>query len=76
MCFSTVVEDAGMSRFSQAQEEVTSLGKIDHYYGMFGFVASKDEGIWIERRNPESSLRIKEALRWFRNIKLYYDFCC
>ena len=74
--FSTVVKDAGMSRFSHVQGEVNSLGKLDrHYYGMFGFLASKDEGIWIESPNPESSLRIKDALRWFRsNNKLYSDF--
>ena len=44
---------------------------------MFGFLASKDEGIWIESPNPESSLRIKGALKWFRaNNKLYSDFFC
>ena len=76
--FSTVVKDAGMSRFSHVQGEVNSLGKLDrHYYGMFGFLASKDEGIWIESPNPESSLRIKGALKWFRtNNKLYSDFFC
>ena len=75
--FSTVVKDAGMSK-CHVQGEVNSLGKLDrHYYGMFVFLASKDEGIWIESPNPESSLRIKDALRWFRkNNKLYSDFFC
>ena len=70
------MKDAGMSRFSHIQGKVNSLSKLDrHYYGMFGFLANKDEGIWIESPNPESSLRIKEALRWFRNNnKLYFDF--
>ena len=58
--FSTTVKDAEMSRFSHVQGEVNSLGKLDHYYGMFGFLASKDEGIWIE--SPESFLRIKGCL--------------
>ena len=36
--FSTVVKDAGMSRFSNVQGEVNSLGKLDcHFYGMSGF---------------------------------------
>jgi hypothetical protein len=44
--FSTIAKDAGMSRFSHVQGEVNSLGKLDrHYYGMFGFLASKDEGV-------------------------------
>ena len=56
-----------MSRFSHVQGEVNFLGKLDcHCYDMFGFLASKDEGIWIESPNPESSLKIKNALRWFR----------
>ena len=48
MCglFSIVVKDTGMSRFSHVQGEINSIGKLDrHYYGMFGFVTSKDEGI-------------------------------
>ena len=62
-----------MSRFSHVQDEV---GKLDcHYYGIYGFLASKDEDIWIESSNLESSLRTKDALRWFRkNNKLYSDF--
>ena len=64
--FSTVVKDAGTSRFSHVQGEVNSLGKLDCHYYMFGFLASKDEGIWIESLNPESLLRIKCAFRWFR----------
>ena len=74
--FSTTVKDAGMSRFSHVQGEVNSLGKLDrYYYGMFGFLASKDESIWIESPNPESTLRIKDAFRWFhKNNKLYSDF--
>ena len=73
--FRTIVKGAGMSRFSHVQGEVNSLGKLDrYYYDMFGFLASKDEGIWIESPNPERSLRIKDALRWFRNNnKLYSD---
>ena len=44
--FSTVVKDARMSKFNHVQGEVNSLGKLDcHYYGMFGFLASKEEGI-------------------------------
>ena len=64
-----------MSTFNRLQGEVNFLGKHDHhYYGMVGFLAIKDEGIWIESPNSESSLRIKVALRWFRKNKLYSDF--
>ena len=49
-----------MSRISHAQGEVNSLGKLDrHYYGMFGFLASKDEGFLIESPSPESSLKLR-----------------
>ena len=74
--FSTIVKDSGMSRFSHVQGDVNSLGKLDrHYYGMFGFLATKEEGIWIESPNPESSLRIQSALKWLRrNNPLYSTF--
>ena len=73
--FSTVVKDAEMSKFSRVQREIISLGKLDRrYYGVFGFLASKDEGIWIESPNPESSLRIKDALRWLRSKNCILTF--
>ena len=49
------MKDAGISRFSHVQGEAHSLGKLDrHYYGIFGSLAGKDEGIWIESPNPEN----------------------
>ena len=44
--FSTAVRDAGFAQWKHVQGEVNAIHKLDrHYYGLFGFLACKEEGI-------------------------------
>ena len=74
--FSTTVKDAGVSQWHHIQGEINAIHKLDcHYYGMFGFLASKDNSINAYSPNPESSLRIHHALQWLhRHNHLYKSF--
>jgi len=50
------------------QGEVNAIHKLDrHYYGIFGCLACKEEGIPTSSDNPQASLRIHKALTWFKN---------
>jgi hypothetical protein len=71
--FSNTVKKASMSQYQHLQGEVNAIKKLDrHYYGLFGFMATKDSDIFSNSPDPHSSLRIKRALRWFRaNNHLY-----
>ena len=40
--FSNTVTQAGMSQYSHIQGEVNSITKLEHSYGLFGFMAIKD----------------------------------
>ena len=55
---------------------LNAIKKLDrHYYGLFGFMAVKDSDIFTNSPDPHSSLRIKNAIRWFRaNNHLYSSF--
>lgn len=61
---------------SHTQGKVSAIAKLDrHYYGLFGFLAIKDLDIWQHSPNPESSMRIKNAIRWLhKNNHLYSNF--
>ena len=74
--FSTTVKDAGVSQWHHIQGEINAIHKLDrHYYGMFGFLASKDNSINAYSPNPESSLCIHYALQWLhRHNHLYKSF--
>ena len=65
-----------MSQYRHIQGEVNAITRLDrHYYGLFGFLAIKDSDIWQHSPSPESSLRIKKAIRWFHgNNHLYSKF--
>ena len=53
--------------------EVNAIHKLDrHYYGIFGFLACKEEGIATSSDNPKASLRIHKALKWFKNHNHLY----
>ena len=50
------VKDAGVSQWHHIQGEINAIHKLDrHYYGMFGFLASKNNSINAYSPNPESS---------------------
>ena len=74
--FSDTVKKASMSQYQHLQGEVNAIKKLDrHYYGLFGFMAVKDSDIFTNSPDPHSSLRIKNAIRWFRaNNQLYSSF--
>ena len=74
--FSDTVKKASMSQYRHLQGEVNVIKKLDrHYYGLFGFMAIKDTDIFTKSPDPYSSLRIKNALRWFKaNNHLYESF--
>ena len=74
--FSTTVRDAGFSVWHHVQGEVNTTHKLDkHFYGMFGFLAVKDEDINVFCDNPESATNIKRALTWLKlNNHLYKSF--
>ncbi len=74
--FSTTVKDAGFSQWKHVQGEVNAIHKLDrHYYGLFGFLACKEESIASSSSHPRSSLSIHRALRWFKsNNHLYSSF--
>ena len=75
MCglFTTTVKDAGVSQWHHIQGEVNAIHKLDrHYYGMFGFLASKDNSINGYSPNPESSLHIHHVLQWLHQHNHLY----
>ena len=74
--FSKTVKDAGVSQYKHIQGEVNSVRKLDkHFYGLFGFLACKSEGIYEHSPNPQSSLRIHHAINWLHlNNHLYKRF--
>lgn len=74
--FSSTVREAGMSQYDHVQGEINALAKLDrHYYGLFGFFALKDNDIWTHSPNPQSALRIRNAIKWFHaNNHLYSNF--
>ena len=66
--FSTTVKDAGVSQWHHIQGEINAIHKLDrYYYGMFGFLASKDNSINAYSPNPKSSLCIHQALQWLHD---------
>ena len=72
--FSSTVREAGMSQYRHLQGEVNAIKKLDrHYYGLFGFLAVKDSDIWQYSPDPESSLRIKRAIRWMHAYNHLYS---
>ena len=70
------MKDAGVFQWHHIQGEVNAIHKLDrHYYGMFGFLASKDNSINGYSPNPESSLRIHHVLQWLhQHNHLYKSF--
>ena len=59
--FSKTVKDAGVSQSDDKhiQGEVNSGRKLDkHFYGLFGFLACKNESIYQHNPNPQSFLRM------------------
>ena len=74
--FCTTVKDASFSQWRRVQGEVNTTHKLDrHYYGIFGFLAVKDDDINVFSDNPDSSSRIKSALKWLKfNNHLYRSF--
>ena len=74
--FSDTVKKATMSQYHHIQGEINAIKKLDrHFYGLFGFMAVKDSDIFSQSPDPHSSLRIKNAIRWFRaNNHLYSSF--
>lgn len=74
--FCTTVKDASFSEWRHVQGEVNTTHKLDrHYYGIFGFLAVRDEDINLFSDNPESASRIKLALKWLKfNNHLYKSF--
>lgn len=73
---SSTVKQAGMSQYCYRQGEVHSVTKqLDKRYGLFGFMAIKDEDIRIHSPNIESTLCIKNAVRRLHaNNHLYSTF--
>ena len=65
-----------MSQYHHIQGEINAIKKLDrHFYALFGFMAVKDSDIFSQSPDPHSSLRIKNAIRWFRtNNHLYSSF--
>ena len=46
-----------------------------HYYGLFGFLAAKEEDIREQSKKPESDVRIHQALKWLKGHNhLYSEF--
>ena len=67
------MKDAGVSQWHHIQGEVNAIHKLDrHYYGMFGFLASKDNSINGYSPNPESSLHIHHVLQWLHQHNHLY----
>ena len=72
--FSTAVRDAGFAQWKHVQGEVNAIHKLDrHYYGLFGFLACREEGIVASSDNPQASLRIHRALKWLKSQNRLYD---
>ncbi len=72
--FSTSVKDAGFSQWKHVQGEVSAIHKLDrHYYGLFGFLACKEESIASSISTPRSSLSIHRALKWFKQHNHLYE---
>ena len=45
-----------------------TVRKLDkHFYGLFGFLACKNESIYEHSPNPQSSLRIHCAIDWLHS---------
>ena len=64
-----------MSQYHHLQGEISDINKLyRHYHGLFGFMAVKDSDIFTNSPNPYSSLRIKNALRWFYGNYHLYSF--
>jgi len=60
--FSTAVRDAGFAQWKHVQGEVNAIHKLDrHYYGIFGFLACKEEGIAISSDKYRVLVRMKSA---------------
>ena len=74
--FSTTVKHAGYSQWRHVQGEVNAVQKQErHFYGLFGFLACKEQDLRQQSKQPEASLRIHNALRWLRSHNhLYTDF--
>ena len=74
--FSSTVRQAAMSQYRHVQGEINAIAKLDrHYYGLFGFFALKNSDIWTHSPNPQSTLRIRNAIRWMHaNNHLYSTF--
>ena len=46
-----------------------------HYYGLFGFLAAKEEDVREHSKKPESDVRIHQALKWLKGHNhLYSEF--
>ena len=72
--FSTAVRDAGFAQWKHVQGEVNAIHKLDrHYYGIFGFLACKQDSIAASSNNPQASLRIHRALKWLKSNNPLYD---
>ena len=74
--FSTTVKHAGYSQWRHVQGEVNAVQKQErHFYGLFAFLACKEQDLRQQSKQPEASLRIHNALRCLRSHNhLYTDF--
>ena len=74
--FSTTVRNVTPTQLLHILGQVSTGHKLDnHYYGLFGFLAVNEEDIRSHSKQPESDVRLHQALKWLKtNNFLYKDF--
>ena len=70
------MKQAGYSQWRHVQGEDNAVQKQGrHFYGLFGFLACKEQDLRQQSKQPQVSLRIHNALRWLRSHNhMYTDF--
>ena len=74
--FSTTLRDVTPTQSRHVLGQVHMGHRLDrHYYGLFGFLAAKEEDVKAHSKKPQSDIRILRALKWLKqNNHLYSDF--
>ena len=65
--YSTTLRDATPRQYRHVLGQVYTGHRQDrHYYGLFGFLATKEEDIREHSKKPQSDVRIHQALKWLK----------
>ena len=74
--FSTTVREVTPTQSRHVLGQVFTGHRLDrHYYGLFGFLAAREEDVKAHSKKPKSDIRILQALKWLKqNNHLYSGF--